>query len=389
MKLARLIFLAVVIVSTLDAGSASAEFKIRGYGTAAVNGVLTVNEWEGAGRSVFQTQGGPATFYVMNDAQNLYLALRAPDPHPGASVFDASFLTPPLNPFGEGNDILRVTPGAFEDLFIRQISPTYGDYLPDVADGGTRDGQAVVRSGDGEVVYEIAKPLNSADDRHDFSLRVPSRIFFYGGFQSCLGCGGSGVLADPSSQIVVVSGTHVPPETTIMFGPADWAELSSRGQFGFVGVDDVAPPSELVYQCKIDERDWRECTSPIGSPISPLTTEDGWHTFSVRALDDMLNADPTPAMRFWRVDTQAPSKPKVVVSGRRGAARKELRISATDRGTPAGRLRFRCRVNTKPFRACGSRLRLRLPPGRHLFRVHAIDPAGNGSDVRIVRLVVR
>jgi hypothetical protein len=119
-----------------------------------------------------------------------------------------------------------------------------------------------------------------------------------------------------------------------------------------------------------------------------MTTEDGWHTFSVRALDDMLNTDPTPATRFWRVDTQAPSKPKVVVSGRRGAA-KELRISATDRGTSAGRLRFRCKVDTKSFRACGSRLRLRLPSGRHVFRVRAIDPAGNGSDVRIVRLVVR
>ena len=389
MKVAGLTLLAVVIVSTFGVGSASAEFKIRGYGTAAVDGVLTVNEWEGAGRSVFQTQDGPATFYVMNDAQNLYLALRAPDLHPGASVFDGHFSAIPLNPFGPGNDILRVTPGTFEDLFIRQLSPTYGDHLPDVADGGTRDGEAVVRSADGEVVYEIAKPLDSVDDRHDFSLRVPSRIFFYGGFQSCLGCGGSGVLADPNSQIVVVSGTHVPPETTIRSGPADWAEVSSRGQFGFVGVDDVAPESELVYQCKIDERDWRECTSPIGSPISPLTTEDGWHTFSVRALDDMLNVDPTPATRFWRVDTQAPSKPRVVVSGRPGAARKELRISATDRGTPAGRLRFRCKVDTQPFRACGSRLQLQLASGRHILRARAIDPAGNGSDTKVVRLVVR
>ena len=388
MKLPCLILLAVVIVSTLGAGSASAEFKIRGYGTATVDGVLTVNEWDGAGRSVFQTQGGPGAFYVMNDSQNLYLGLRAPDIQPGGSVFDGLFLALPLDFFRPGNDIVHVTPASFEDLFIHQLTPQTGEHLPDVNDGGTRDGKAAVRTAGGEVMYEISKPLNS-DDRHDFNLPIPSHIQFNGSFQPWLGGGGSDLLPTPDSQIVVVSGTHVPPETTVTSGPADWAELSSRGQFGFVGVDDVAPPSELVYQCKIDERDWRECASPIGSSISPLTTEDGWHTFSVRALDDMLNLDPTPATRFWRVDTQAPSKPRVVVSGRRGAARKELRISATDRGTLASRLRFRCKLDTRPFRACGSRLRLRLPSGRHFFRARAIDPAGNGSDVRIVRLVVR
>jgi hypothetical protein len=395
MKLASLTALVVAIALTSGAGAAGAAGEVvtlRGYGTADVDGVLTLNEWDDAGRYAFHVEsppgGGSGTFYVMNDSTNLYLALRVAGGNFGNSVFDAIFLAPPPDVFGSGSDILRVTPTSFEDIYFHPVTPTYRDWLADKADGGTRDGTAVVRVADGEVVYEIAHPLDSADNAHDFSLPIPSHVEFGGAFQSCLGCGGNYIPAT-FGQIVVVSGTHVPPETTITSGPADWAELSSRGQFGFVGDDDVAPPSELVYQCKIDERDWRECTSPIGSPISPLTTEDGWHTFSVRALDDMLNADPTPATRFWRVDTHGPSRPKVVVLGGRGAAKKELRISATDPGTPAGRLRFRCRVDTKPFRACGSRLRLRLPLGRHVFRVHAIDPAGNGSDVKIVRLVVR
>lgn len=394
MKLASLTALVAVIALTSGAGAVSASdvVKLRGYGTAVVDGVLTVNEWDGAGRFVFEvgrppTEGGgtvPATFYVMNDSTNLFLALRVPGASLPNSVFDGIFLAPPPDVFGSGSDILRVTPSSFEDIYFRPVTPTYWDWLADKEDGGTRDGAAAVRHADGEVVYEIAHPLDSADDAHDFSLAIPSHISFTGAFQSCLGCGGWYVPASSGGQIVVVSGTHVPPETTITFGPADGAEVSNRGQFGFVGADDVAPASELVYECKIDERDWRECTSPLG----PVTNEDGWHTFSVRALDDMLNADPDPETRFWRVDTHGPSKPKVVVASRPGSARTELHIYARDRGTATRRLRFRCKVDLRPFRACGARYRLRLRSGRHVLRVHAIDPAGNGSDTRIVRLVV-
>jgi hypothetical protein len=155
-KLAAVIASALILFAMTGPGRASDVSTLRGFGTAIVDGVLTVNEWEGAGRFAFQAQGGQGTFYVMNDSQNLYLALRAPDPHVGASVFDGIFLAPPPNVFGAGSDNLHVTPGTFEDLFNRQVTPTYWDWLADVADGGTRDGLAVVRTADGELVYEIA-----------------------------------------------------------------------------------------------------------------------------------------------------------------------------------------------------------------------------------------
>jgi hypothetical protein len=394
MKLAGLAVLAVAIALTwsASAGAANDQVRLRGYGTAQVDGVLTLNEWDGAGRFPFQVDtspagGGlvPATFYVMNDSRNVYFALRVSAPDLGNSAFDGIFLAPPPNVFGEGGDILHVSPTGLEDLFFHPVSPNYWDYQPDVTDGGTRDGTSVVGESGGDLMYEFSHPLDSADDLHDFSLGIPSHVAFHGAFQYCFGSCPASYIPETQGQIVIVSGTHVPPETRFTFGPADGAEVAAYGQFGFVGEDDVAPPSELTYECKIDDQDWKACESPV----SRAATEDGWHRISVRAFDDMLNVDPTPATRHWRVDTEEPSKPKVVVASRPVASRTQLRISATDRGTPSWRIRFRCKVDAKPFQACASRYRVRLRSGRHVLRFSAIDLAGNRSPVKIVRLVVR
>jgi Ca2+-binding RTX toxin-like protein len=56
-------------------------------------------------------------------------------------------------------------------------------------------------------------------------------------------------------------------------------------------------------------------------------------------------------------------------SGRRRAVR--FFFVATEAAT------FRCRLDGKPFKPCGSPRLYRLAPGRHVFRVFAIDLAGN------------
>jgi hypothetical protein len=387
-KLACTVALAAAMALTSGVALASDQVKLRGYGTAVVDGVLTLNEWENAGRFHFEVDtsptGGetvPATFYVMNDSSNLYIGLRTSAPRPSNSALDLFFLGAPPDVFGPGSDILHVMPGTFDDLFFQPAGP----YLRDEDYGGTRDGKAVVREADGELVYEVAHPLNSADDEHDFSLTVPSHIQFMGVFQYCFGSCPAAYIPPVTGEMVIVSGTHVPPDTSFTSGPANGAELSGYGQFGFVGSDDVAPPSELTYECRLDARDWSECASPLSSP----THDEGWHTLSIRALDDMLNVDPTPVSRRWRIDTQEPSKPKVVVSSRPGAATAKFRFFATDSGTPARRLRYRCAVDHTPFRACGSRFVLRLRSGRHSLRVCATDPAGNRGAPKSVRFVVR
>ena len=63
------------------------------------------------------------------------------------------------------------------------------------------------------------------------------------------------------------------------------------------------------------------------------------------------------------------------------------RLLSTDAFTPAAALRFRCAFDGAPLRPCAARVTQRLAPGRHVFRVRALDPAGNRS--ALTRLVVR
>jgi hypothetical protein len=57
---------------------------VTGFATAAIDGVLSSGEWDRAARLDFAATIGkgagggtaPATLFTMNDAQNLYLALR-------------------------------------------------------------------------------------------------------------------------------------------------------------------------------------------------------------------------------------------------------------------------------------------------------------------------
>jgi Ca2+-binding RTX toxin-like protein len=58
------------------------------------------------------------------------------------------------------------------------------------------------------------------------------------------------------------------------------------------------------------------------------------------------------------------------------AAASRRQVSFTFRSNESGST-FRCRIDRGPFRPCTSPRRYRLVPGRHVFRVYAIDPAGN------------
>jgi Ca2+-binding RTX toxin-like protein len=58
-----------------------------------------------------------------------------------------------------------------------------------------------------------------------------------------------------------------------------------------------------------------------------------------------------------------------VLRGRRATV--AIRFAASERST------FECKLDSRPFRPCRSPYRARLAPGRHAFRVYAIDAAGN------------
>jgi hypothetical protein len=376
------VFVGLVLVPSATA--ADGKLTFRGFGTAVVDGDVAPGEWDHAGRYTFQAnrspaEGGgsvPATFCVMNDATNLYLALRVSVQNFGYSTFDSIFQAPGPNPFVQGSDILRALPTYFEDLHFHQTSPFEWSWLADVADGGTQDGTLTSQTHSGFIVYELAHPLNTADDLHDFSLTIPTRVTFAASFEHCLSgsCAATTITPTGFADLVVVSGTFVPPNTRITSGPSDGAEVRDERTFEFTGTDDVTPADQLEFACRVDGGDWTACESPFGGVLA-----EGWHTLRVRAVDEMRNFDTTPARRRWRIDTRAPSKPTVRM--RNGA----YRFSAKDQGTLPRRLKFRCGLDTRRLHACGPRFRLRSA-GRHVLRVRAVDPAGNESAVRVLRV---
>ena len=105
-------------------------------------------------------------------------------------------------------------------------------------------------------------------------------------------------------------------------------------------------------------------------PIGPLP--DGDHTFSVRAIDQAGNVDPTPATRTFSVRTTAPdtsidSGPQVVTND----STPTLTFSSTA-------LDFECQLDGAPFAPCTSPYKAPgLQDGQHTFSVRAKDPAGN------------
>ena len=73
--------------------------------------------------------------------------------------------------------------------------------------------------------------------------------------------------------------------------------------FTFSGSDNVTPPGDLSFECRVDLEDFADCTSPK----TFLDLVEGAHSFDVRAIDAEANVDPDPAHFEWIIDTTAPT----------------------------------------------------------------------------------
>jgi hypothetical protein len=164
-------------------GAQDAPLRLSGFGTPTIDG-RTRDEWRGAARLNFQASipandGGGTTsarLLVMNDAKNLYLAIKVRREGFPQGSFIADFDSDRDGVFAEeGDDVLVLSPavGRFFDDFWTSEPPcpegrTCG--LFDTQVGGTNDGTGAAGGTGQFLVYELAHPLNSADDLHDFSL---------------------------------------------------------------------------------------------------------------------------------------------------------------------------------------------------------------------------
>jgi hypothetical protein len=203
-----------------------------------INGEIVDSEWQTAASAAFSVTiaGNPysGTFYVMNDATNLYVAVKISD-----ATFDADdaaavyFDNGNDGTFGPGDDgILQYAgPAGFVDRFLEAF-PTM---KPDTDVGGTTDGSGAAAAHGGFNHFELSHPLDSADNAHDFSLSPRATV----GFTIAYREDGAGVDYWPAAttedttswgDIVVAS---APPTMTIwtdtaptidgMVGGSEWA----------------------------------------------------------------------------------------------------------------------------------------------------------------------
>lgn len=134
---------------------------------------------------------------------------------------------------------------------------------------------------------------------------------------------------------------------------------------------DSGPSGRAAFQCRLDLRPWVKCRSPKRY----TRLRQGRHRFAVR-LDPRLRRSLRPATASWRVDTVAPPAPSI----RRGPGDSVAGTTASFVFTEALRVaRTSCAVDARKFARCVSPFRVANTPGLHVFKVVAIDTAGNRS----------
>jgi hypothetical protein len=163
-------------------------------------------------------------------------------------------------------------------------------------------------------------------------------------------------------------------DTAIVSGPAQSSFSADKSPtFTYSSLTGV------TFECSLDGAAFSDC-GPKGTnnqASKPLTNlSDGLHTFQVRAKDGP-NIDHVPATRTWTVDTVAPDTTLDPTSGPGEGALQTIstemfKFTSNEPGT------FQCSLDGAAFAACTSPVTLsELASGAHVFKVEAVDRAGN------------
>jgi large repetitive protein len=203
---------------------------------------------------------------------------------------------------------------------------------------------------DAAAFAPCTSPLTTAalaDGSHTFQVRATDRA--------------GNVDATPASYTWTVD--TVAPQTTINSSPRNPSN-DPTGDFSF-----SSSQAGSRFECSVDGAAFAACTSPFMTRA--LT--DGSHTFAVRAIDPAGNADPTPAMFTWVVDTTGPETTIATTPANPTSDRTGTFTFTSEAGA-----RFECRVDGAAFAPCTSPFTTAsLSDGTHTFAVRAIDTAGN------------
>jgi hypothetical protein len=368
---------------------------MTGFGTATVDGTPSLGEWDAARPLDFNVRlplGGttPARLLVMNDGENVYMAVRVTKPESVHSTMSwaTTFDNDHDGTNEVGDDVLLVNYGegissALHDDHLEVCcgGNQLGGLLDTDATGGATNGSSAATLSGDDFVFEVSHPMNSADDDHDFSRVSGQRLGFR--TEVTLWATDPSPVAHTVSLTTVfpASPTQQPGDIYISAGRPNtfwdsWPSAfvaSTSAAFSFHG-DALA----AAFSCSLDSGPWSACASPKAY----LGLSQGSHTVAVRAEDEVGYEDGSPATRTWTVDTVPPNTR--IRSGPSGAVsshRATFRFRSSDLGST-----FRCKLNAHPWRGCTSPKTYRsLARGAHVFRVEARDKAGNVDPTPAVR----
>jgi len=173
------LFVAIFLFNAVDlkAHKGGYTFQSWAYSSPTIDGNIDEDEWKFANTASFYLgEGYTGTLYIMNDADNLYVAaIVTDDDFSNTDGFYINFDNDNNGVYPEsGDDYLYVKLGSLNDGYLTDALNTASD----TSGGGTQDGLGAMANDASFNYYEFKHPIDSADDPHDFSLAAGSTVGF-------------------------------------------------------------------------------------------------------------------------------------------------------------------------------------------------------------------
>lgn len=154
-----------------------------------------------------------------------------------------------------------------------------------------------------------------------------------------------------------------PPATQVTGRPPALTN-STTATFTF-----TSPDSTATFRCSLNGAPAQQCTSPV--VYSGLA--DATRSLLIQAVDPAGNIDPTAQPIVWTVDS---TPPDTAIANPGNVVGKDV-VLFSFTSTEAGST-FQCAFGNAPYAACTAPDAVDVPgSGAHVFKVRAIDGAGN------------
>ncbi len=154
------------------------------------------------------------------------------------------------------------------------------------------------------------------------------------------------------------------PQTSIVSGP------SSPTKNVTASLTLASSEQGSTFECRLNGGAFAACPSP--TTLSSLS--EGSHTFEARAVDEVGNADPSPAAHSWIVDLTPPDTAITTRPADPTSSTAPVFVFASNEPSST----FECRLDGGTYAGCvAPKTYSGVTQGTHTFEVRAMDEAGN------------